>query len=553
MDAPTPLDDPLDVPADADDGGHAAVVRLMLGLMGRLPSLRGAALLADDEGALRVVAVRGRVALVPEQRLVVSMPDHPVVQAAVPEVLRAAGLALVVPLCHGGETLGAVALGPRAVGTYASADLAAARSLASATSASVRAGRTAARLVGANRALASRAHEMKTLFELAQAFGRGGDRDAILTRLTFTLMGQRLVRRVAVALRDPETPEALAVALVRGGTVPRVPAGLADLTAPCTLAPGTDLVRAGWVRAVPLRAGDVSRGVVLLGDAPAGAPAGADFEASLAALAVGALETADRVAEQVARERMEEELRLARQIQDRLLPPPAPPPDGLDVAVRWRPSREVSGDTYDVAPLAGGRLLVAVADVVGKGLGAALLMATVQAGFRLLRGDLDRPEVPLEALDLAGATARLDRLVADSTDPHQFVTLAWALLDAGSGQVVTIAAGHPSPRLLRADGTVVSLTAGGPLLGVVPGARFTAGVDRLTPGDTLVLITDGALEGQDATGDEFGPDRLDAALDAGAPTASALLDRLTQAVDAFESGGTEEADDLTLVAVRRVG
>ena len=130
----------------------------------------------------------------------------------------------------------------------------------------------------------------------------------------------------------------------------------------------------------------------------------------------------------VATEAAREEMRLAREIQRGLLPRTLPAVPGLDVAVRWRPSAAVSGDTYDAGALADGRLVVAVADVVGKGLPAALLTSTVQAGLRLLR-----PDGPDPGRALAAVTARLDRLIAESTEPHQFATLAWAVVMPGVG------------------------------------------------------------------------------------------------------------------------
>lgn len=406
-------------------------------------------------------------------------------------------------------------------------------------------------LASAHRALALRAHELTTLLELAEAFGQAEGRDAIAVQLALALMGGRLVRCIAVALGDASGPAPLPVVLVRGASAPCVPPHLAALGQPVDLDPADPLVGEGWRRAVPLVAGRVRRGVVLLGPSAAGAPAGAGFEAALAALAVGALEAADRTAERLQRERVDEELRLARTIQQRLLPPPSAPPEGLDVAVRWHPGREVSGDTYWAAPLGPRRVLVAVADVVGKGYAAALLMATVQAGIRMLHASLDAPDAPLDTLDLAAATARLDRLVAESTEPHQFVTLAWAVVDAEAGEAVYVVAGHPAPRLVRAAGAVDLLEAGGPLLGVVPGARWTAGRVALALGDTLVLYSDGLSETAGADAAEFG-DHLDAVLAAGAGgTAEETLAHLVAAREAFGDTHEAEADDLTLVAVRR--
>lgn len=519
---------------------------LLLALMSRLLAARGVGALADADG-FRVEVVKGRAGVAVGDRFDVTPED---IEA---DELGEAGLSLALPLRHGDETVGLVALGPRATGDpYTPAEVGVARSLASATAASIRAGRAVAALAAANRQQAARTQELRTLFELSQAFGRALDREAILNRLGFALMGQLLVTRLAVALCDSDreaddlTP--LPVAFSRGAEATgEVPCALADLDGPCRLDAASELAAEGWTWAVPLRAGEVSRGVVLLGARARGEidPEAADFAAALAALAVGALETADRVTERLERERIREEVRLAREVQARLLPEAIPAIPGLDVAVRWRPSRDVSGDTYEACALGDGRLLVAVADVVGKGIGASLLMATLQAGFRLLRPDLDarRP-------DLAAATARLDALVRQSTEATQFVTLAWGVVDAEAGTFTYVVAGHPPPRLLRADGRVESLTCGGPLLGVIEGARYAQGEARLGAGDAVVLYTDGATEAQDAGGEELETGGLDRALHPSA-SATALLDAVVEAVDSWAADGDGEADDLTLVAVRR--
>ena len=535
---PGAVDDPADAALDLADPLGA----LALALMSRLQAPRAVAALWAG-GALRVEAVKGRVGVAPGQALRDAADG-------LPAELAEAGLVLAVPLRHLGEPVGLVALGPRLGGApYTSAEVGLARSLASATAASLVARRAADGLAAANRQLAARAHALRTLFEAAQAFGRALDRGAIADQLALTLMGQLMVPRVAVALCDDDDGP-LDTVLVRGGPPGlAVPRRLARLDAPAEVdaALGDGALGDAWRWAVPLRAGDVTRGAVLLGPS-AGAAPDLDFAAALAALAVGALETADRVEERVERERLREEVRLAREVQARLLPDALPEVPGLDVAARWRPSRDVSGDTYDAVALGGGRLLVAVADVVGKGIGAALLMATLQSGFRLVQPDLEAAGDLGAAL--AAATGRLDRLVAESTEAHQFVTMAWAAVDAG-GAVHAVVAGHPPPRVRRADGTVDAVPVGGPLLGVLPGATFAPATAALGPGDALVLYTDGATEAQNEAGDELGPEGLDRVLAAtSAEDAGGLAEAIEQAVDAWDAGA-DEPDDLTLVVVRR--
>ena len=541
MDAPASLgavDDPTDAALALDDPLGA----LVLALMSRLRATRAVGATVDGDG-LRVEVVKGRVGLAPGDRLVGD-------GGGLPDRLAEAGLVEGVPLRHAGHAVGLVALGPRlGGGAYTPAERGLARSLAAATAASLVARRAVRDLAQANRSLAARAHALRTLFELAQAFGRALDRDAIAGRLAFALMGQLLARRVAVGLCDAEG-HPLDVVLARGTAAEGVtiPRALADLDGPAAVPPGP-LADAGWQHAVPLRAGDVTRGAVLLGDLAAPLDdQGRDFAAALAALAVGALETAARLDERVERERLREEVRLAREVQARLLPESLPSVPGLETAAHWRPSRDVSGDTYHAADLGRGRLVVAVADVVGKGLGASLLMATLQAGVRLVEPDLAAAADPGAAL--ADATSRLDRLIASSTEPHQFVTLAWAVVDGATGDVWAVVAGHPPPLLALAAGGVRSLGSTGPLLGVVPDAAFATATAHLGPGDALVLYTDGATEAQDDAGDELGPEGLRRALADGPRQPEPLVRAVVDAVDAW-AGTSEGDDDLTLVAVQR--
>ncbi len=528
------VDDPVDAALILDDPLGA----LALALMSRLRTTRAVGARAQGSG-WRVEVVKGRLDLVPGD----------VVDAS-GRAFTEAGLVEIVPLRHIDQTVGVVALGARlGGGGYTSAEIGVARSLANATAASLVAREAVADLRQANRTLAARAHALRALFELAQAFGRVVDRQAIAGRLGLALMGQLMTHRLAVGLCDggDEDDASLDVAWARGAGDVALPRDLARLGEP--VAAPAALAEAGWCWVVPLRAGDVTRGAAVLGPL-AGGPLDADqadFAAALAALAVGALETAGRVQERVERERMREEVRLAREVQARLLPTSLPQIPGLDVAAQWRPSRDVSGDTYDAADLGGGRLLVAVADVVGKGIGASLLMATVQAGFKLIQPDLEASDDPGAAL--ARTTTRLDRLIAASTEPHQFVTLAWAIVDSATGDVWAVVAGHPPPRIVGPGG-VRSLDVSGPLLGVLPDAHFEATTARLAPGEALVLFTDGLTEAQDASGDELGTARLDGLLEQAPHRADALARFLVRSVDTWADGHAED-DDLTLVAVAR--
>ena len=240
--------------------------------------------------------------------------------------------------------------------------------------------------------------------------------------------------------------------------------------------------------------------------------------------------------------RMENELDVARRIQARLLPAGAPLVGGLEVAGYYDPAREVGGDYYDHIALDEHRVLLVIADVSGKSVPAALIMA----GFRaaLVSQDLSRGDPPALA-------ERLNGFLNDSLDPGKFVTAFIAIVDGESGRVSYVNAGHNPPLLLRADGSHEQLEDGGNILGIIAASRYARGEATLMPGDVLLLYTDGVPEGMSPASELWGDDRLLAALQAhGGETCDALVHSIANLVRDFEAE-RGPADDVTLIAVRR--
>jgi sigma-B regulation protein RsbU (phosphoserine phosphatase) len=248
----------------------------------------------------------------------------------------------------------------------------------------------------------------------------------------------------------------------------------------------------------------------------------------------------------IEKERLEEEMRLARAIQERLLPRSLPEVAGLDVAVCARPNRVVAGDYHDMVALPGGGVVVAVADVAGKGAPASLLMANVQAAVRLLAPELDAPD-PRSILSTI--TARLNGVISGNTAPGIFVTLVWGVWD---GRRLTYCnAGHPPPRVVRDDGGIESLDVGGPLLGVVPDAVYEAATVTLNRGDFAILYSDGLSEARRGD-EEYGDTRLDELLaESRAGTAQQVLDAACD--DSVDFSGGPPIDDLTVLVLKVTG
>jgi serine phosphatase RsbU (regulator of sigma subunit) len=240
------------------------------------------------------------------------------------------------------------------------------------------------------------------------------------------------------------------------------------------------------------------------------------------------------------RQRLEEELGFARRIQEGLLPTVLSFP-GLEIAARIRFCLEVAGDFYDVVPMRDGRILLAVGDVAGKGVGAALLMANVQASLRAMKDT---------GLRLSETVAEINSLVFQNTPDYLFITLFVAMYDPQTRELVYVNAGHNPPIFYPLGGPAKSLDEGGLVLGVTPAVLYEQGVVHLQPGDLLLMYTDGVTEARGGVDDEFGEGRLVRMLPAlsAAPLESAL-DSIEGEVRLF-TGRDEMDDDFTLLVVR---
>jgi serine phosphatase RsbU (regulator of sigma subunit) len=245
------------------------------------------------------------------------------------------------------------------------------------------------------------------------------------------------------------------------------------------------------------------------------------------------------------RRRLERELEFARRIQINLMPLAALQPPGWEIATAYRAARMVGGDFYDVfeLPAFPGSVGLVVADVTGKGLTGALMMAFTRA---VLRSAAYNGSGPADALE------RTNRVLVREARTGLFVTALAARLDTQASTLTWSSAGHEAPLLMHAGaGEIEELPGGGHLLGLAEGASTPDRSIELRPGDLVLFITDGITDALRDDGQRFGEDRLRSALrDSIGLPASETVGLILQSVDTF-SGSTDQADDLTLLAVRR--
>ena len=540
---------------------------LLLTAMSKVFTTRGVALLyrngppIDGPAPARVAAARGLSALADADLDLPPLADGAVLaDADVPDVLRRHGLVLALPLALGDRDLGLVAFGSRLGGRRYDADaLRFLRSLVGMTVPAVENARTVEALHDANRTLDTRVHQLETLYELARTFAATTDRRQIGRVLGFTLMGQTTALRhgfyVLPPGRDGAAPGAFAPIAVRGFRPNLVAAEIADalFAHDHAVAPeaGSLLAEAGVALAVPLCDEAGRCGALVLGPKGSlGATGGAysDDEVALveaiARLALGAVRSSYLLDEQVEKRRLDDEMRIARSIQQRLLPQRLPDVPGADLAAEAIPARVVGGDLFDAVRLPDGRLFLAIADVTGKGVPASLLMANLQACLHISLPD------PGPLADLAG---RINRVICENTSTTTFITAVFALYDPETGDLTYVNAGHNVPFVVRADGAVEALREGGLLLGVMPSAVYRAGRCTLGAGDTATFYTDGVTEALSPNREEFEEERLIEVLvrERQAP-ASAQLATIREAVHAFTGPIAEAFDDVTLIVLRRI-
>ncbi|MBM3325089.1 MAG: hypothetical protein FJY66_05415, partial [Calditrichaeota bacterium] len=261
---------------------------------------------------------------------------------------------------------------------------------------------------------------------------------------------------------------------------------------------------------------------------------------SLASQVAIASENIRLVEENVEKQRLEEQLQIARRIQRGFLPGDLPPTPGLALAARSRFCLEVAGDYYDVIPLENGETVLAVADVSGKGAGAALLMANLQASLRTAVG---------VSIGLADIVGRINNLIFQNTPIEEYITFFVGIFHPDSRRLTFVNAGHNPPLLLRRSGSIEYLREGGLILGMAPNLPYAQTTVQLAPGELLLMYTDGFSEAMNSTEEEFGEERLKSLFKKYCDLSpQQMLERMEAELVAFRESDVFEDDSTLLIA-----
>lgn len=532
----------LDITARVREGGEARLGEALDVLLTQTGSAKGAWYVADRAGAFRLAAARGGKA---PATLPKEVADEP---STVGEDLD-----LVVPIRGRHGVAGMIAVqDERPSGR--SERQAFVRAVAAAAALPLEGALLEDERQRLSRRLSVKVYQLRNLFELSRELTSTFDPETVKSLATATLMGHLMVSRAALYVRGAAGFD---LALARGFRADPADNHIAD-DAECDVLGGEETavravdvprgalrdrlarLRMGLVAAVV--SGGQCEALLFAGERGSGrgfSDEDCDFAATLARQTVGALQTVHLHQISLEKERQDRDLEIAREIQQTLFPRKLPKLRGLQIAARSVPCFRVGGDYYDVIALPEHRVLVAVADVSGKGTPASLLMASVHAWLRARAGS-----APLD--ELVGG---LNRFLCASTLANKFVTFSCAEIDAEARAVRYVNAGHIPPFIAGATEDS-RLDEGGPALGLLEDAAYAMGTAALAPGDLMLIVTDGATEALSEGDAEFGDEGVLGAL---RRSREADADRVVSAcfdeVMAW-TGRRGLIDDLTLLAVK---
>lgn len=399
-----------------------------------------------------------------------------------------------------------------------------------------------------NRELDSRIQRLNSLFELSKEFGLFSESSKVSRLLVYSLMGQFLVSKYAIlnfegsAIQVLESKFPIDELLnnLRKYDYQKIDSPLErdkiEKYYPSLSVIGIDLI-------VPMQIQGKVKGLIILGKRVNNleySDYDVEFIYSVGSLAIISLENRRLFKEALEKQKLEEELEFARDIQQNLLPSQIPPTNNFDIAAINLPSKQVGGDYFDIIKVDEGKYIIAIADVSGKGIPASLLMANMQAFLQV---------ISKQNIDIATATALINDLITQNTSDGRFITFFWGLLDDNEKKLTYVNAGHNPPILVRQN-KIIRLSEGGIILGVMKTIMpYNSNSIDLESGDKIILFTDGVSEAMNPYSEEFSENRLEQiAINTSSLSAAETMNNIRKEIEEFVQGAPQ-SDDLTMLII----
>ncbi len=541
---------------------------LLLTPMGKMMISKGIILLSHLPPVFRVETLKG---LTPEfiHRTVLmeeSLPgpmfirDLDGVQKPWYQFFRDASIELLIPIRSSNVILGIIGFGKKMFDkAFLPAEIDFLNSLSNIAATAIENGMMVLRLQEVNQRLDKKIQELNTLFDIGKELNSTLDPDKILNLLSYAIMGEMMVNRCMIFTIDKNGNRQLVNSkghqqesdLDKFRNAELLNALFAidqsiQLKAVDSYDPALKIMhRAGFHVLVPMRIQEETKGIIAVSDKIVKAEFMEDdleFLFTLGNEAMICLENARLFEETLEKQRMEEELEIAKEIQQGLLPRSCPQCPGFEISAINLPSRQVGGDYYDCIQLDEDHVCLAIADVSGKGVPASLLMANIQASLHAI---IDKN------LDLSWITAKINNIIHRNTGHDKFITFFYGILDIRERTFTSVNAGHNPPYLYHShEDRFELLQKGGLLLGMIPNMSYEKERMQLRPGDWMIMFTDGISEAFNANDEEFGEKRIEAFIRDNCHTSAEMMkEKLISAVKEF-TAGVPQSDDITMIVVK---
>jgi sigma-B regulation protein RsbU (phosphoserine phosphatase) len=541
---------------------------MLLTPMGKMMISKGVILLHKDQDIFMIETLKGLPrALIGKQIQIDSSFLNPVFINEIDEntnpwvsFFKELTIEVVLPISSNKKNLGIIGFGKKIGGSeYTESELDFLNSLSNIAATSIENGLMFLELNGVNKKLDKKIQQLNTLFEIGKELNSTLEVDKILNLLLYAIMGEMVVNRCAILLKQDDCMK------------PVITKGIGDIEGDINSCISTETQKAfstldnpiilenlesnqysalhafhviNFRVLVPMRIQDENKGIIMIGSKIINQVFRADeldFLSTLGNAAMISIENARLFEETLEKQRLEEELNIANEIQQGLLPKELPRLDKFQLAAMNVPSRQVGGDYYDCIKIDETHYTIAIADVSGKGAPAALLMSNVQAGLHALIGS---------HLPIPDMIQKINNLIYENTSADKFITFFYGVLDIDNYTFTYCNAGHNPPYLYHADQSFELLETGGLLLGMIPNLPYQIDTVQLTAGDWLVLYTDGVNEATNIQEEEFDTWRLEKVIQANmAQSAVTMKNEILLAIKNFVND-VPQSDDITLITIK---
>ena len=535
---------------------------ILLVPMGRMMIGKGLILLKKEGQIYQVETVKGvSLTLINKKIELNELPSHPVFIADISDDFEwktffiDSKIELLIPFVARTEILGVLAFGKKLTNqSLTEEETEFLTSLSNIATTSIENALVFDKLTKVNLKLDHKIQELNTLFDIGKELNLTFDKQTILKLISYAIMGQVTVNNFIIAVKDDNYFKAEFVKgsqfkLNAGEKCRHLCEKSSLITTPYIREDNTeydDLLNEKGIQVViPMQIQNDIKGFIFLGDKITKQEfrkSDLEFLQTLGNIAIISLENARLFEETLEKQRLEEEMALARNIQNRLLPKDIPQFENINIHGLNIPSKHVGGDYFDVIKIEENLIALTIADVSGKGMPASLLMSNLQASLHSL---------VFENRDLSKLVGQINNVIYRNTDPEKYITFFTGLFNIDTYEFHYVNAGHNPPYVYTEDGELKELSEGGIILGMMPDIKYEVGKIKLNKNDWLVTYTDGVTEAMTADDEEFEEKRLIDFLktNSDCPSPEQFNNLLIEKINEFV-GDVPQNDDITLLTLR---